>query len=153
MRSTTFRGISASTKGLGIGKKEPHASALRCYILRSTAGVLCLCYRQDFYRKSVFETKYLFTMNDMDLRLLVRLEQAEVESRCRRARSTHEKRGFTPPSNVAGEPIVMIGNSSPNKNSSRAKYNIPVCFGSCNIEQSRRIRLDINLHHQSGGKC
>lgn len=27
---------------------------------------------QDFYRKSVFETKYLFTLNDMDLRLMVR---------------------------------------------------------------------------------
>ena len=26
---------------------------------------------QDFYRKSVFETKYLFTVNDMDLRLMV----------------------------------------------------------------------------------
>ncbi|CAM9188216.1 unnamed protein product [Ascophyllum nodosum] len=25
---------------------------------------------QDFYRKSVFETKYLFTLNDMDLRLM-----------------------------------------------------------------------------------
>lgn len=28
--------------------------------------------RQDFYRKSVFETKYLFTVNDMDLHLMVR---------------------------------------------------------------------------------
>lgn len=26
---------------------------------------------QDFYRKSVFETMYLFMLNDMDLRLMV----------------------------------------------------------------------------------
>lgn len=36
------------------------------------SSVFAVCHDvQDFYRKSVFETKYIFTLKDMDLRLMV----------------------------------------------------------------------------------